>query len=119
MSAVRRMFQLPMMATFSVRQEIGKWVAHALDFDIVCVAQSEETALENLRLAAKTYIEYGLSNGWREDIPFPAPTEFWDRISPETPVSLMPPILIDDQRLLIARARPMTANETRPVACEA
>jgi hypothetical protein len=77
------------------------FVAHALDFDLVCTANTSSEAENNLRLSVKTYIEYGLNNGWDEDIMFPAPKEFWDKISKDTPVRIGEPIQIERTRLLV------------------
>jgi len=116
----RRTFQLPMMATFSVSEREGKHIAHALDFDVVCVSDTEEKAIEKLRLSVKTYVEYGLSNGWADDIIFPAPSPYWELLSPETPIKLMAPIVIvDNRRLLVARAAPVATHEAQRATCPA
>lgn len=71
-----------MTATFSLYQRAdGMAVAHALEFDLVSVAESEKEAEHKLRLAVKTYIEYGLFKGWDKDIRFSAPQECWDRLT--------------------------------------
>jgi hypothetical protein len=120
MAGQRRAFQLPMTTTISVGQRDGRFIAHALDFDIVCTGETEDDATDKLALSIKTYIEYGLSKGWSGDILFPAPTECWDRLSPDTPVKLMPPIFIDDRRMLVVRATPAAiAHEPGRVACPA
>jgi hypothetical protein len=108
-----------MMATISVGQREGKFVAHALDFDIACAGETEDIATVKLSLAIKTYIEYGLSKGWSDDILFSAPNEHWDRISPDTPVKLLPPLFIDDKRMLLVRADPVPSHESRGTACPA
>lgn len=112
----RGAFQLPMSATFNITREEHRCIAHALDFDLVCVAETEDAAIEKLRLAVKTYIEYGLSNNWAEDIPFPAPPQFWE-LPPDTPTKLLPPIHIEDNRLIIFGA--MIANAREQAACQA
>ena len=119
MASQRRAFQLPMTMTILITRKEDKVVAHALDFDIVTVADTEEHATNKLALAVKTYIEYGLSKGWSEDIIFAAPNECWEKLSPETPVSLMPPMFIDDRRMLVVRATPAIAHEPGRVACPA
>ena len=93
MQRIKKPFNLPMMLT-NVMKRDGKYVAHSLDFDIVCVADEEGEAWGKLRLAIKTYVEFGISNGWQDSIIFPAPQEFWDRLTPETPLQLGPPIVI-------------------------
>ncbi len=83
-----------MMLTHVMVHDDGKCVAHSLDFDIVCVAAGEHEAWERLRLAIKTYVEFGISNGWQDSIIFPAPQECWDQLTPDTPLQLGPPITI-------------------------
>lgn len=104
----RRPFQLPMSA-FTINYQdhkTQKYVAHSLDFDLVCVGDTDEQAADNLRLAMKTYVEFGLSQGWIDEIHFRAPQEFWNRLTPETPVRLGPTIYIDNQSMLVVRAQP-------------
>ena len=94
-----------MTATFGVFQnEAGKYVAHALDFDLVSVAPTKEQAVDKLRLAVKTYIEYGLSNNWAADMMFPAPIEFWTRLLTDSPIGLLDPIMIEDNRVTVFEA---------------
>jgi hypothetical protein len=94
MQRIRKPFNLPMTLT-NLMVHNGKHVAHSLDFDIVCAADNEKEAWDKLRLAIKTYVEYGLSNGWQDFIIFPAPKEMWDKLTPETPLQLGPPIVIN------------------------
>ena len=82
-----------MMLTHLTSQN-GKYVVHSLDFDIVSVADNEREAWEKHTLAIKTYVEFGISNGWQEYIIFPAPQELWDKITPDTPTQIRPPIMI-------------------------
>jgi hypothetical protein len=104
-----------MTATFGVqKREDGKIVAHALDFDLVAVSDTAERAIDKLRLVVKTYIEYGLNNNWAQDIIFPAPDEFWERLSPGVPGAIMAPIEIEDNRLFVFQA--MLADEHNRVA---
>lgn len=119
MESQKRAFQLPMTMTILISRQAEKVVAHALDFDIVTVADTEEHATNKLALAVKTYVEYGLSKGWSEDIMFAAPNEYWEGLSPETPVNLMAPIFVDDKRMLVVRAAPKTTHEPGRVACPA
>jgi len=93
MQRIKKPFNLPMMLTHLMRHD-GKYVAHSLDFDIVCVADEEKEATDKLRLAIKTYVEFGMSNGWEDSIVFPAPQEVWDMLTPETPLQLGPPLII-------------------------
>ena len=104
----RRPFQLP-TSTFTTNYQdpqTQKHVAHSLDFDLVCMGNTDEQAAENLRLAIKTYIEFGLSQGWNEEIHFRAPQEFWDRLTLDTPLRLGPTIYIDNRSMLVVQAEP-------------
>lgn len=88
-----------MTATFCLRQrEDGKFLAHALEFDIVAVGDTQKQAEHKLRLAVKLYIEYGLFKGWEKDIRFSAPQECWDLITTDSTISIGPPIEIRDHR---------------------
>ena len=74
-------FTLPMSTvSLSYTKEPGKVVEHSLDFDLVCVGSTKEEAKAKLRLAIKTYVEYGLENGLAAHIRRPAPTAYWDQI---------------------------------------
>ena len=98
----RATFQLPMMTPVSLYQNAaGNAVAHALDFDLVAVSDTMDKAVEKLCLAVKIYIEYGLSNGWTDDIIFKAPPRFWEGISQETKTEFLPPIMIDGNPLFV------------------
>jgi hypothetical protein len=88
-------FSLPMMLTF-LESENEHHVVHSLDFDIVSVADTEDDVWAKLRLAVKTYVEFGLSNGWKDHIMFPAPQEFWDKITPDMTTRIMEPITLGD-----------------------
>ena len=113
-----RAFRIPMTGAFlSCQREDGKVVVHSLDFDIVAVSADEATALKKIRLAVKTYIEYGLSNNWTEDILFPAPAEHWDRFM-NAPKSTLPPIDIEDDRMIVVHAT-IGSNERCHAACSA
>lgn len=115
-----------MTTTFLVYQrQDKKTVAHALDFDLVSVGETPNKAVNRLRAAVKLYIEFGLTKGWEEDIRFPAPPEYWARLTADTPVSLMEPIQIEDNRpgrnIVVFGVTPHTlANSEHPqLACEA
>jgi hypothetical protein len=86
-------FDLPMVLTF-LESSNGNHVAHSLDFDLVAVADSEEEAWMKLRIAVKTYVEFGLSNDWKEYIKFSAPQQFWDKITPDVPSRILEPIVL-------------------------
>jgi len=93
MPRIKKPFALPMVLT-NLMIHNGKHVAHSLDFDIVCVADDENEAWGKLSLAIKTYVEFGISNGWQDSIIFPAPQEYWDKLTPDTPLKIGPPIII-------------------------
>jgi hypothetical protein len=116
----RRAFRLPMTAAFTCHQrKDGKIVAHSLDFDLVSVADNEEEAFRKLRLAVKTYVEYGLSNNWADDIHFPAPSLFWDKFQRSKSVKTMDPIEVEDDRMLVVRAIMTNNNEHQLASCPA
>jgi hypothetical protein len=110
-------FRLPQTVTFSViERKDKKWVAHALDVDLVSVADSRLKAVEKLRLAVKTYVEYGLVNNWTDDIIFPAPEECWQRLQGKM-AEIMPPIEIEGARMSVHEA--LLTHEHRPIAATA
>lgn len=119
-STKRKGFRLPMTAAFVsyTRAKDGKTVAHSLDFDLVAVAENEDQAFGRLRLAVKTYVEYGLSNNWAEDIMFPAPTESWDGFAASKSIQSMEPIEIEDDRMIVVRAT-VAHHEPRQATCAA
>jgi hypothetical protein len=106
MNYEKRPFQLPTMTFFNIYKDSKEdmFIAHALEFDLVCTASTAEEAEKNLRLAVKTYIEYGLNNGWDDDIVFPAPKEFWEKITKNTPVSVGEPITIERTKIFVVRS---------------
>jgi hypothetical protein len=95
MQQAERPFNLPMMLTF-LESKNGHHAVHSLDFDIAAVADSEEVAWKKLRLAVKTYVEFGLSKGWKNYIMFNAPQECWDKITPELTSRILEPITLGD-----------------------
>lgn len=103
-------FNLPMMLTFLECQN-GHHSVHSLDFDIVSVADTEDEAWEKARLAVKTYVEFGISNGWTEHIPFPAPQEYWDMITPDVSTRIVPPITIADSEKKVIAVHGSTKND--------
>lgn len=118
MKPKRRPFRIPMTAAIVAgKRADGKVVAHSLDFDLVAVADDEANAFKKLRLAIKTYVEYGLSNDWLDDIAFPAPQECWERFRNAGSIESMEPIKVDDDRMLVVRAT--TEDAYRQIACEA
>jgi hypothetical protein len=114
----RATFELPMTATVTLCQDpAGNTVAHALDFDLVAVSDTVEKAVEKLCLAVKIYIEYGLSNGWTDDIVFKAPPRFWEAISQETQAKFLPSIMIDASPLFVLGA--IMSHASSSASCEA
>ena len=95
MQQPERSFNLPMMLTV-LESKNGHHAVHSLDFDIVSVADSEEVAWSKLRLAVKTYVEFGLSKGWKNQIVFNAPQECWDKITPELTSRILESITLGD-----------------------
>ena len=118
----KRPFELPMSITVGVCRDdkTGKTSAHALDFDLVCVADNQEEATRKIWLAVKSYVEFGLSNNWADDILFPAPTEYWDKLIGQQITVMADPILIMARRMLVYRATPCDEiHESRRVAVPA
>jgi hypothetical protein len=106
-------FNLPMMLTF-LESKNGHHVVHSLDFDIVSVGDSETEAWDKARLAVKTYVEFGLSKSWTDHVTFPAPQEYWDRITPATRTRIVPPITIaDSEKKVIAVHDPTKDDRLR------
>ena len=98
-------FALPFAAVFTCsKNEAGKFIAHALDFDLVCVNDTEEQAMERLRSTVKAYIEFGFSRGWSQHIKFPAPDQYWEEAwKAEHRMIPMEPILIDSTIIRVLR----------------
>jgi hypothetical protein len=105
-------------AFVSHRKADGNVVAHSLDFDLVAVGADESRAFKKLRLAVKTYLEYGLSNNWTDDIPFPAPAQYWEPFLKATSMRSMEPIQIEEDRQMIVVHATMINNELRQAACQ-
>lgn len=96
----RKPFDLPTSVTIMFHLELdGQVTAHAIDFDLAATGKDRVAALRKVRLAVKTYIEFGFLNGWVEDIRYPAPEKFWP---PEgTMLETLEPIVIMDRSLLV------------------
>jgi len=119
MVPARRRFSLPATVTFIFSKHGEKVVAHALDFDLVAVADTHQEAERKIRLAVKTYVEYGLSKNWTDEIIFPAPDEYWDELGHAT-IALMDPIEVADLSMRTFFARPRyEADASRGVAVPA
>ena len=74
----RKSFELPTSVTIRFYHEPdGQITAHALDFDVASTAPSREEAIKKIRLAVRSYVEFGFLNGWVEDIRYAAPQKFW------------------------------------------
>ena len=93
-----RKFTMPKTLTHLIFRHGEKVVLHSLDFDIVTVANSEDAAWKRHVLSVKTYVEFGFSKGWSDNIEFRAPDKVWAMLTPDTPVKIMPPILIESQQ---------------------
>jgi hypothetical protein len=106
-------FSLPAVLTNLIATN-GKCVAHNLDFDLVAVAPTEEEAWARLRLAVKTYVEFGLSKGWEHSMLFAAPQEVRDLLKPNTPVQIMPPLEIASDTTPVLAVR--SPHETERLA---
>jgi hypothetical protein len=88
-------FSLPTTITaLSAEIEGGRHVAHCLDFDLVETAASEDEAWARLVCTVKTYVEFGLSQGWNNCIRHRAPERYWNLLTPKVPVKFMPPLRI-------------------------
>lgn len=110
MQQPERSFNLPMMLTF-LESKNGHHAVHSLDFDIVSVADSEEVAWSKQRLAVKTYVEFGLSKGWKNHIVFNAPQECWDKITPDLHSRILESITLGDtETKVIAVNDPQHSN---------
>jgi hypothetical protein len=104
-------FELPTSVTVRFYTEPdGQMTAHALDFDLVATAKDRENALRKIRLAIRSYIEFGFLNGWPEGIRYPAPEKFWP--SAGTSFDTIEPITIMHKSLLVYSESP-TAHVDR------
>jgi hypothetical protein len=93
-------FELPMMTYFLLTKHPHGTVAHALDFDLVSVAKTDEEAKKKLRMTIKAHVEFGIQMDITKDILFKAPEEFWAALTPETTLSIGEPIQIDNAHLI-------------------
>ncbi len=123
MRAAQKTFRLPMTASVLcyTRPKDDRVVAHSLDFDLVAVSDNEEKACNKLRLAIKTYVEYGISNCWTDSIAFPAPIRFWEQFEEAGKAGRMKtaePIGVNDDRMIVVRAT-MDPDGCRQTACTA
>jgi hypothetical protein len=114
----RKTFELPLVSVIRYSRDDDGYVAHALDFDLVAVADTEDAATEKIRWAIKAYIEFGLKNYWEDHIIFRAPAEYANELSPENvTLKIMEPIVVQDRTMNLARA---TSNhEHRPATAVA
>jgi len=110
-------FALPKMTYFLIAEHQDRFVAHALDFDLVSVAPTKEIALSKLRFAVRRHVEFGIENNIEKDILFPAPSEFWSTLTPESTLSIGEPIEIDNAHLL--RTAYTTTDERQLTAAAA
>jgi hypothetical protein len=91
----RKPFNLPMTCSVLI-SGTGPFVARALEFDIAAEAQTQRQATEKLAIALKTYITYGIANGWTEDILFDAPREYWSLLEHSEGQGALEPLNILD-----------------------
>jgi predicted RNase H-like HicB family nuclease len=114
----RKTFELPLVSVIRYSREEDGFVAHALDFDLVAVGETEDEATEKIRWAIKAYIEFGLKNYWEDHVIFRAPAEFANELSPENgTLKIMEPIVVQDRTINLARATPN--HEPRPATAVA
>lgn len=102
----RKPFELPTSVTIMFHPEPdGQITAHAIDFDLAATGKDRTAAYRKVRLAVRTYVEFGFLNGWVEDIRYPAPEKFWP---PEgTMLETLEPIVIMDRSLLVYSESPI------------
>jgi hypothetical protein len=109
-------FSLPMTAVFLVKKYNDKAVAHALDFDLVTVASTEEEAMRKMRIAVKHHVEFGLKNNFNLDILQSAPEEAWSALTPDATLSIGEPIEVCDRRMLTATKTTVQHEDYRSLA---
>jgi hypothetical protein len=110
----RKPFELPTAITITFRSSgKGKVVAHALDFDLVCVGENREEADKKVRLSIRSYVEFGFLNQWSDDIRYDAPLTFWPPQG--TKLEVGEPIEIMSKDFLVYNASQF-ANESRETA---
>jgi hypothetical protein len=112
----RKPFELPTAITITFRSENNKITAHALDFDLACTGETREEANKKIRLAIRTYVEFGFLNQWSEDIRYDAPQEFWPPQG--TKLEVAEPIEIMSKDFLVYNASQF-AHEDREAAAVA
>jgi hypothetical protein len=108
-------FSLPMTVTISIAQSSTKSVAHALELDLVSEAPTREDAVRKLRTAIKHHIEFGLTNDLGNLILCPAPSEFWDLLTPNSSLCIGEPIEINTDAVYhhrIATFQRLTTDES-------
>ncbi len=93
-------FVLPMHTMFSLSHKANEVVAHALDFDLVAVAKTEDEAVAKIRMAVKRHIEFGLNSGYERNILYSAPAEYWAKITPESSISIGEALEINHVRMI-------------------
>lgn len=71
--------RIPITVSVLVTEEgLQRFVAHALEFDIVCESTSAQAAVNKLALAVRAYVEYAMTNGQLANVMSPAPQEDWN-----------------------------------------
>lgn len=100
----RRKFCLPTTVLVSVhKNERGKMIAHALDFDLVAAGDSMESAMQKLMTSMRVYVEHGIMNNATDQIPCPAPDRYWPPEADHVNARQLPPLEVDDSRMRIWR----------------
>jgi hypothetical protein len=112
-TAMPEEIQIPMTLTHLFTKTESGCIGHSLDFDIVAVAEDRTAAEKKLALAIKTYVEFGLSKGWKTEILFPAPEEYRASMKPG-PAAVLPTIEIAGRKSSVFAA---SHDETLSPAC--
>ncbi len=81
--------QLPVLH-YLLSSSDGKFVAHCLDLDLVCVGDSRERAAQKLDGLVKAQIELTLATGHLVNLTTKAPLHFWRQFIDGAPFNLEP-----------------------------
>ena len=101
-------FRLPMTATVLVYPSgvAEDWVAHALEFDLCAVEESQRGSLEKLQKVLKSHVEFGLKKGWGGAILSRAPDKFWNMLRDASPGPELEPVFIDTPKQTARLSKP-------------
>jgi len=64
-----------------VYPEAGEWVAHCLQFDLVCSAPTAEAAREDMKSLVIAHVQFAFDNGLLAGLWRPAPAECWQKLA--------------------------------------